>query len=186
MSEPLKPAIRQPVPVAQPNPVAPTPRDTLPGATTRAAPNGTASARRTGASQANLTPAASDGQANASDGFFFENLMVMGVGERQSDNQTPHDGSPGASLSAPAMAQLVEELSTHWLAQTGENISVTLFMPKLGKILLKAQQRPGYLELELGFAEPDALQRVQNTHADCEDAMSQACGIPVELVLRSL
>ena len=180
MSEPLKPAIRHPAPVAQPNPVAPTRHDTLPGATARATP------RRSSASQANLTQAASDGQANASDGFFFENLMVLGVGERQSDDQTPHDGSPGAGLSAPAMAQLVDELSTHWLAQTGEHLSVTLFMPKLGKILLKAQQRPGYLELELGFAEPDALQRVQNTHADCEDAMSQACGIPVELVLRSL
>lgn len=133
-----------------------------------------------------LRTASDDNQANSSDCLFFHELLVTGVNGRTPDDHEQGGSSQGGHLSPPAMAQLVDELGTHLPDQLSEDFNGTVFMPNLGKINIKAQQRQGYWAVELGFDDADALQRVSNSHAACEDALNQALQTPVELILRRL
>lgn len=120
----------------------------------------------------------------AADGLFFSQLLVPPVGEEPS-----HSGfSGGSSLSMPLPAegipaQLIDELAQQLPAQAGQPFSVTLLMPNLGKVHVKANKRDSHWDIVLGFARPDVLARLQSRQDACEDALTQALGHDVQLSL---
>lgn len=118
------------------------------------------------------------------DGAFFSQLLVPSVGEEPS-----HSGfGGGSSFSMPLQAegvpaQLIDELAQQLPALAGQPFNVTLLMPNLGKVHVKANKRDSHWDIELGFARPDVLARLQSRQDACEDALTQALGHEVQLSL---
>ncbi|WP_223536854.1 type III secretion system HrpP C-terminal domain-containing protein [Pseudomonas sp. GL-B-16] len=76
---------------------------------------------------------------------------------------------------------LMDELAQHLSKDPMSALDVTLLMPNLGRIEVRANARGGRWEVELGFARRDVLKRLQPRQRSCEAALAKALGKPVEL-----
>jgi hypothetical protein len=76
---------------------------------------------------------------------------------------------------------LMDELTKHLSKNPMSTLEVTLLMPNLGRIEVRANVRGGRWEVELGFARRDVLRRLQPRQGSCEAALTDALGQPVEL-----
>ncbi|KDD66126.1 hypothetical protein ABH912_005445 [Pseudomonas sp. BT76 TE3572] len=182
MSAPIKstpPPTPQPKPAPRVAPPAdrPGPSESRPASPSTAKRGETERGRVTWQHQAADTPMAADG-------LFFSQLLIPPVSEEPS-----HSGFAGGSnFSMPLPAegvptQLIDELAQQLPSQAGQPFSVTLLMPNLGKVHVKANKRDSHWEIELGFARPDVLARLQSRQDACEEALSQALGHDVQLSL---
>jgi len=182
MNAPIKSA-PPPTPLAKPAPRLPSPADRPGPVESRPAAHSTA--RRADPERAR--PALQSQTADttvAADGLFFSQLLVPPVGEESS--QSGFAGGSSFSLPLPAEGiptQLIDELAQQLPAQAGHPFSVTLLMPNLGKMHVRANKRDSHWDIELGFARPDALKRLQSRQGACEDALAQALGHDVQLSL---
>lgn len=183
MSQPIRPVPhalpRDPsaVPVGRP---APAPRGDLPNRN----PSSPSQRRSDAADRGD------DKAADANDGLFFEQLLGTDPGARQGDDDDG-DGSTAEPQNLPAlspagMARLVDELAQHLPAGGPEDFTATLFMPNLGRIGLKASRSAGRWNINLGFANSSAQQRVQQVHEGCQQALATTLGCPVDLRLHAL
>lgn len=182
MSAPIKsapPSTPQPRPASLPASLADRPGhgESRPASQSTARRGDTDRARAAWQSQAADAPMAADG-------LFFSQLLVPPVGEEPS-----HSGfGGGSSFSMPLPAegipaQLIDELAQQLPVQTEHPFSVTLLMPNLGKVHVKANKRDSHWDIELGFARPDVLERLQSRQDACEYALTQALGHEVQLSL---
>lgn len=120
-----------------------------------------------------------DAQPSA-DGQFFAQLIapVDEGGEQQ--------GWGGGAIALPAPSEempteLVDELVQHLTKDPLARLDITLLMPNLGRIDVKASAREGHWSIELGFARRDVLKRLRPRQRACEAALANALGQPVEL-----
>lgn len=129
--------------------------------------------------------------SDSNDGMFFEQLLSFnGGGGNGSQQQQQSDDSFGSSTTGPlapsAMNELVEELSFALPTEARQPLNITLFMPNLGRIGVKAMQTMGNWDIELAFAQVLAKAKVEASHSECEAAMSKALGRRVSLRLRNV
>lgn len=166
------------------------PRHPAPPLPSPAAPNGTA-AKDSRTSQAALRRSESERLRSAwtcreadtpmsADGQLFAQLIapVDEGGEQQ--------GWSGGTVALPAQSEempteVVDELVQRLAKDPLAGLNVTLLMPNLGRIEVKASSRDGRWNIELGFARRDVLKRLQPRQRACEDALANALGQPVEL-----
>ncbi|MGA4320394.1 type III secretion system HrpP C-terminal domain-containing protein [Ectopseudomonas hydrolytica] len=102
-------------------------------------------------------------------------------------DQSGFGGSGVASFQArpDGMAgELVDELTQRLPSLPSGPINVTLLMPNLGRVQVRAGKRDQQLEVELGFERQDVLERLRAQERTCESALGEALGQPVRLWMR--
>lgn len=119
--------------------------------------------------------------ASSADGLFFSQLLIPTVSEA-----ADHSGFSGGGLSLLPPAdgvptQLIDELAQCLHSQPNGPLSVTLLMPRLGKVHVNASKRDSQWNIELGFAKKGVLKRLQSHHRACESALAEALGHDVDL-----
>jgi hypothetical protein len=175
MNTPIK-NTRSPQPQAQPHPVQPQPApqaDNHPALT---------SLRRGDVERVRplwSKPCPND-SLNA-DGMFFSQLLVPLISE-----ETDHSGFAGSGfsrlpLSESVPTQLIDELAQRLPSQPDGPFSITLLMPNMGKVQVNANKRDNQWNIELGFTRRGVLKRMQPHQRACENALTEALGLDVDL-----
>ncbi|MFC6478762.1 type III secretion system HrpP C-terminal domain-containing protein [Pseudomonas asuensis] len=77
--------------------------------------------------------------------------------------------------------QLIDELVQRLAKDPLASLNVTLLMPNLGKVQVRASKRDDRWSVELGFSRQDVFKRLQPRENACESALANALGQPVEL-----
>jgi hypothetical protein len=162
-----------PRPVAMP---APAPEPSKPGLA--AAPRRGDSERARGAWLHREPDAALSG-----DGQLFSQLI-------QPADARPGDQGLGGGRGIAWAAQ-AEEVPGEWIDTLAqrlgkaplEALDVTLLMPHLGTVNVRATPGQGQWRVELGFTRRDVLRRLRPRERQCEAALANALGQPVELAL---
>ncbi|MEO4016682.1 type III secretion system HrpP C-terminal domain-containing protein [Pseudomonas rossensis] len=125
---------------------------------------------------------ATDERVNADAQVFAQLLMPQG------NNNDGQSNASGSGFSLPVRldnlsAQLVDELAQQLPIQSGGSFRVTLMMPNLGKVYVKANKTESHWAIDLGFARADVLDRLQPRQGACEQALKEALGHDVQLSL---
>lgn len=121
-----------------------------------------------------------DDAAVLSDGAFFQGLLM------ESSSTDDFSGAAPTSSLQPwppaAFGQMVEEVAR--LTPEGDQpLEAIVLMPHLGKINIKASRNETPWNIRLGLDRIDALGRLQEHHAECEEGLKRALGRDVVLSL---
>jgi hypothetical protein len=76
---------------------------------------------------------------------------------------------------------LMDELAQRLSKDPTSALNVTLLMPNLGRIEVRATPQNGRWDIELGFARREVLKRLRPRQHACEAALTEALGQPVAL-----
>jgi hypothetical protein len=119
--------------------------------------------------------------ALSADGLLFFQ-MIQPVGE---DNRHQDLGS-SAGLVLPISSeeiptQLIDELVQRLAKDSLAPLNLTLLMPSLGKVQVRATKRDNHWNVELGFSRRDVFKRLRSQERACQSALTDALGLPVEL-----
>ncbi|WP_238938694.1 type III secretion system HrpP C-terminal domain-containing protein [Pseudomonas typographi] len=115
------------------------------------------------------------------DGQLFSQL-IQPVGEGPE-----HQGlGGGGAIALPVQhddmpTELIDELAQRLAKDPLATLDVTLLMPTLGKVQVRASPRQGHWGIELGFTRRDVLRRLRPRQRNCEAALAAALGQPVTL-----
>jgi hypothetical protein len=107
----------------------------------------------------------------------------------QDNKNEGQSSAPGGGFNLPVQldemsTQLVDDLTEKLSTEVRGSFSVTLKMPNLGKVYVKANKTENHWAIELGFDRADVLARLQSRQGDCERALKDALGNDVQLSLR--
>lgn len=117
------------------------------------------------------------------DSHFFSQL-ILPADARSGDEGM--GGNRSVAWAAPA-----EETSGEWIGTLAQHLSkappegleITVLMPNLGNVHVRATPQPGQWRIELGFARRDVARRLRPRERQCEAAFADALGKPVELAM---
>lgn len=120
-------------------------------------------------------------EASNADGLFFSQLLIPTVSEAPD-----HSGFSGSGLSLLPPAdgvptELIDALAQRLPSQPDGPFSVTLLMPRLGKVQVNASKRDNQWNVELGFSKKGVLKRLQPHQHACESALAETLGDDVDL-----
>ncbi|CAM3906773.1 type III secretion system HrpP C-terminal domain-containing protein [Ectopseudomonas alcaliphila] len=139
---------------------------------------------RRGDFESSLSSWSNSAAPTLADGQLFAQLLQP---VHQGGDQSGFGGSGVASFQArpDGMAgELVDELTQRLPSLPSGPISITLLMPNLGRVQVRAGKRDQQLEVELGFERQDVLERLRAQEHSCASALSEALGLPVRLWMR--
>ena len=139
---------------------------------------------RRGDFESSLSSCSNSAAPTLADGQLFAQLLQP---VHQGGDQSGFGGSGVASFQArpDGMAgELVDELTQRLPSMPSGPISITLLMPNLGRVQVRAGKRDQQLEVELGFERLDVLERLRAQEHSCASALSEALGLPVRLWMR--
>lgn len=77
--------------------------------------------------------------------------------------------------------ELIDELTQRLLGQPTGPLNLTLLMPNLGRVQVRASKRDQQWDVDLGFERRELLERLHAQERTCERALSDALGQPVRL-----
>jgi hypothetical protein len=116
----------------------------------------------------------------SADGQYFAQLIAV------VDEGGEQQGWAGSAIAFTAQSEevpmdLMDELAQRLSTGPMSELNVTLLMPNLGRIEVRASIRGGRWDIELGFARRDVLKRLRPRQHGCEAALKEALGQPVDL-----
>ncbi len=115
------------------------------------------------------------------DGLVFAQL-IQPIKQISDDSSGLGTGSGVLSPKPDAMGtQLVDELVQRLPIAPPGAFTVTLLMPNLGKVQVRAGKREGHWEVELGFARRSTFERLHPQQSTCEAALASAMGSSIRL-----
>lgn len=114
------------------------------------------------------------------DGQYFAQLIGL-----VDDGGKQHDWGGGA-IAMPLHNEeipmdLMDELTQRLSKDPTSALNITLLMPSLGRVDVRATPQNGHWNIELGFARREALKRLRPRERSCETALTEALGQPVTL-----
>lgn len=124
------------------------------------------------------------GSPSQADGLWFAQLIQPLHGAGGGGEQSGFGGSAAAMLPGQREAilgELLDELTPRLPSQPGGPFNLTLIMPNLGRVQVRAGKRDQHWEVDLGFEREDVLQRLRQQQEQCESALSEALRQPVRL-----
>jgi hypothetical protein len=117
----------------------------------------------------------------SADGLFFFQL-IQPVGEDGNHQDLGSSGGIALPIQSEELpTQLIDELVQRLTKDSLAPLNVTLLMPNLGKVQVRASKRDDHWSIELGFSRRDVFKRLRSQERACESALTGAFGLPVEL-----
>lgn len=119
------------------------------------------------------------------DGLVFAQLIQPASQLSDDDDGSSLGGGSGILAANPDTmgTQLVDELVQRLPVAPPAAFTVTLLMPNLGKVQVRAGKREDLWEVELGFARRSTFERLKPQQNACEAALAAAMGSSVRLCM---
>ncbi|WP_437883130.1 type III secretion system HrpP C-terminal domain-containing protein [Pseudomonas sp. LRF_L74] len=119
------------------------------------------------------------------DGVLFNQLIQPVARSTDQGDGVGGSGFAPSALADVATAQLVDELAQRLPETLAGAFNVSLLMPNLGRIQVRAGKRDNQWDINLGFARRSAFERVQSCRGECEAALANVLAQPVNLTMSS-